>query len=205
MRTVAAGLACLAVLGIAGYFFFMRSDAQSCAARMPRIVAFGDSLVTGYGAPTGADAFSVLGERIGVPIENAGVSGDTSAQALARIEDVVARNPDIVIILVGGNDALQRVPVAETERNLAAIIKRMKEAGAKPILVGVLGGYGSDPFAPMFSRLSERYDVPLVPNVLSGLIGSRSYMSDAIHPNAAGYARIAELIEPTLEATCASS
>lgn len=175
---------------------------QSCADKAPSIIAFGDSLVSGYGVPEGDDAVSVLSLKLGVPVANFGVSGDTSAEALKRIDTILEREPDIVLVLLGGNDALQQVPVAETERNISEILKKLKQAGIRPVLAGVLGGFPSDHYVSMFTRLASLHEVPLVPNVLSGLIGNNTYMSDEIHPNALGYTRIAEKLFPEVRGVC---
>lgn len=200
MRSIGVLLA-LGALAL-GIYFFMHTDSNACTAR---ITAFGDSLVTGYGAPEGEDAFSVLSRDLNVSITNEGVSGDTSGRALARIDTIVAAKPDIVIVLVGGNDALHRLPVSETEKNIGKILERLTNTGIHPILVGVLGGFPTDPYAPMFERLATTYEVPLVPNILRGLIGREEFMSDAIHPNSAGYARIAERLLPAVTSVCTSS
>lgn len=180
----------------------MQEPLQSCAEKAPTIIAFGDSLVSGYGVSEGDDAVSVLSTKLGVPVANFGVSGDTSAEALMRIDTILERKPDIVIVLVGGNDALQQLPVAETERNISEILKKLKQAGIQPVLAGVIGGFPSDPYASMFTRLAGEHEVPLVPNVLAGLIGNKTYMSDEIHPNALGYTRIAEKLLPEVRGVC---
>lgn len=175
---------------------------QSCAEKAPVIVAFGDSLVSGYGVSEGDDAVSALSTKLGVLVANFGVSGDTSGEALKRIDTILEREPDIVIVVVGGNDALQQLPVAETEGNISEILKKLKGAGIRPVLAGVLGGFPSDPYAAMFTRLASEHEVPLVPNVLAGLIGNNTFMSDEIHPNALGYARIAEKLFPEVQGAC---
>lgn len=197
----------LFLLSVGGFMLYryMTSSSLTCASSQPVIVAFGDSLVTGYGASEGGDIFTNLSNRIGVPIYNLGVSGDTSARALARIQGVLERKPDIVVVLVGGNDALQGVPVAETEATIGTILSTLKSAGVTPILAGVVGGFPNDSFKPMFERLAEEHEVVLVSNVLAGILGDNRLMSDAIHPNAQGYARIAERLQPILERVCASS
>ncbi|MES2931403.1 MAG: GDSL-type esterase/lipase family protein [Patescibacteria group bacterium] len=179
-----------------------REQLQSCADKAPNILAFGDSLVSGYGVPEGDDAVSALSLKLGVPVANFGVSGDTSAEALKRINTILERQPDIVIVLLGGNDALQQLPVAETERNISEILKKLQQAGIRPVLGGVLGGFPTDPYASMFARLASEHEVSLVPNVLSGLIGTNEYMSDPIHPNTSGYARIADKLYPKVQEAC---
>ncbi|MES2668322.1 MAG: GDSL-type esterase/lipase family protein [Patescibacteria group bacterium] len=209
MKKMVLALPVLVVLGVALWLALsgQESNMAACADRSPApaVVAFGDSLVSGFGVSASENAFSVLSGIVGVPIENLGVSGDTTATARARISGVLARAPDIVIVLVGGNDALMKTSVVETEENLSAIVTEIKAAGAAAVLVGVIGGFPTDPYASMFERLAEEHDVPFVPNILSGLIGRDEFMSDPIHPNAAGHARMAERLAPALERACASS
>lgn len=201
--TVSVVAVVLVVIGIA-YLYFNGRSAMACSDVSPRptIVAFGDSLVEGYGAPKGSDFVSVLSHEVGLPITNLGVSGDTTADGLARARKLTVF-PDIAIILLGGNDALRKTPKTETRANLAAIIELFKAKGTEQIiLVGVLGGFPNDPYASMFKELSQEYELEYVPNILSGLIGNRELMSDQVHPNAAGYARIAKRLVPTVNAMC---
>lgn len=203
VRAILLVLILLLILGVAVFMpKGVQEPLQSCADKAPSIIAFGDSLVSGYGVSEGDDAVSALSTKLGVQIANFGVSGDTSAEALKRIDSILEREPDIVIVLLGGNDALQQLPVAETERNISEILKKLKQAGIRPVLAGVLGGFPSDPYASMFARLASLHEVPLVPNVLSGLIGNNTYMSDEIHPNALGYTRIAEKLFVEVRGVC---
>ncbi len=199
-------LACVALIGSA-YWFFARADtAASCASlpMKPSVVAFGDSLVAGYGAEAGKDFVSVLSSSSGVTIRNLGRNGDTAASARARAGEVISLKPDIVIVLLGGNDALQGRSVDDTEQDLSAVLDTFQKAGIRVILAGVIGGFPTDPYATMFSRLADAHAVPLVPNVLAGIIGNSSLMSDAIHPNSAGYAKMADRLLPILEDSCAA-
>lgn len=181
--------------------------AISCAAAHPIVVAFGDSLVKGYGAPAGQDFVSGLSQKTGIPILNLGVSGNTTSDGLMRVGQVLTANPDIVIVLLGGNDALQQVPIEKTRANLDKILQTILSYQGKPIrviLVGVVGGFLNDPYASMFQELAQTYGVTYVPNILSGLITDPQYMSDQVHPNAAGYAKIADRLYPILEHVCGS-
>jgi acyl-CoA thioesterase-1 len=200
-------LVLLAAIPLGIYFFMQRDQPLACADTKPVIVVFGDSLVTGYGAQAGEDFVSVLSGYIDVPIVNAGRNGDTSASALVRVNQAMQVRPDIVIIVLGGNDALQRIPLTETEENLRKIMYSFASYQSRPIrmvLVAEPGGLLSDPYGPMYARLAEEFHAELVPNVLSGLLGHAEFMSDNIHPNAAGYAKIAAKIKPALERTCSS-
>ena len=160
------------------------------------IVAFGDSLVEGRGATPGRDFVSVLARRLGTRIVNAGRSGDTTASALTRLDsDVLARDPKVVIVLLGGNDFLRRVPTEQTFANLEKIVDRIRRRGAAVILVGVSVGLLSDPYASEYTAVARRNAAGLVPDILDGIIGNNDLMSDSIHPNDRGYAIMAERLE----------
>jgi acyl-CoA thioesterase-1 len=196
------------IVCVAAIVFFLNSKSAeaSCDTVVPRptIVAFGDSLVEGYGAPRGGDFVTKLSTRIGVPIQNFGRSGDTTADGLARVKEVEGR-ADIAILLLGGNDALRKTPIAQTKQNLGQLIERLQAGGKTDVvLIGVLGGFPSDPYAPMFKELAKEHRVTYVPNILSGLIANTKYMSDQVHPNEAGYERIAERLAPILSRVCSS-
>jgi acyl-CoA thioesterase-1 len=163
------------------------------------VVAFGDSLVAGRGAADGQDFVSVLSQRTGTRIVNAGRSGDTTGNALARLEsDVFPHDPRIVIVLLGGNDFLRRVPVDQTFENLGTIVEKIRSRGAAVILVGVSLGLLTDPYASRYEALAQRTSSGLVPGILDGVIGHADLMSDAVHPNNRGYAIVADRVEPVL-------
>ena len=196
-RTVAIG----AVLAVVGLSYALKPGAPRAAAPTSgkRIIAFGDSLVEGRGATPGKDFVSVLARRLSTPIENAGRSGDTTESALARLDrDVLSRNPRVVIVLLGGNDFLRRVPTDDTFRNLATVVERIRARGAAVVLVGVSVGLISDSYGAEYEQLARRSSAGLVPDILDGILGRGDRMSDAIHPNDEGYRMMAERIEPVL-------
>ena len=125
-------------VGLLAGFWLLRPD-MSRGARPTTgesIVAFGDSLVAGQGAGPGQDFVSVLSTRLGIPVINAGRNGDTTSAALARLDrDVLAWNPRIVIVLLGGNDFLRRVPGEETFGNLGTIVADIRRHGSAVVLV----------------------------------------------------------------------
>ena len=188
----------------AAYGFFNNSANFACATapKKPVIVAFGDSLVAGYGATEQQGFVGPLSVKIGLPIINDGVDGNTTAQGLARLPDVIAQKPDIAILLLGGNDALQKIPQETTIANLQQIISKLQQNHIQVVLVGVIGGFPSDPYASMFQDLANQYKVKFVPNILSGLIASTKYMYDEVHPNAAGYNIASDKIYPVLNQAC---
>lgn len=169
------------------------------------VVCFGDSITRGYGATAGGDYPSKLSALLGVPVVNAGRDGDTTATALQRLEAEVLRlKPGLVIVELGGNDRLNKVPVTETLANLDRIVAACTNAGAMVVLVHVKLGLWSDPYWEGFERIAEERDVLVVKNVLRGILANPKRMSDQIHPNNDGYAllaeRVAEVVEPLLEA-----
>jgi acyl-CoA thioesterase-1 len=200
-------LCILIAIGAGAYFLFgskTPGEAFSCAnlPTKPVIAAFGDSLVAGYGAPEQQGFIGPLSTQLGITIINNGESGDTTAEALQRLPDVLREKPDIVIVLLGGNDALQQIPVATTKANLTIIITTLQQNNIRVVLVGVLGGIVSDPFKPMFENLASTYSVAYVPNVLNGLIGNNNLMFDEVHPNAAGYDLVAKKVYPAVNQVC---
>jgi len=155
-------------------------------------------LVAGVGASPGRDFVSLLSQKIGQPIINLGVSGDTTATALARLPELDAYRPKVVIVLFGGNDYLRRVPQVQTFENLTEIIESIQAKGAMVLLLGIRGGLLNDHFDTEFKKLRNTHDTAYVSDVLDGFLGKREYMSDEIHPNDAGYERIAERVYPVL-------
>ena len=161
-------------------------------------VAFGDSLTQGYGANEGGDYPNQLAKRLRVKIRNLGVSGNTTADGLARLEQAVQLQPRVVLLCLGGNDALRGVPAETSFGNLGTMIDRFQQAGAFVVLLGVRSTGLSDKNAKRFEQLAKVKRVLLVPNILDGILFSPSLMSDQIHPNDLGFAKIAERLEATL-------
>lgn len=191
----------LALLVLLVGAWWMRSAPPGAA--MPtggtRVIAFGDSLVEGVGASPGRDFASLLSDRTGVPIVNAGRRGDTTSAALARLEPaVLSRDPRVVIVLLGGNDFLRRVPRGETFRNLDAIVERIRSRGAAVIVVGLSLGVLTDGYGDAYEELARRRSAGLVPDILDGILGRPELMADQIHPNDSGHAIMADRIEPAL-------
>lgn len=162
-------------------------------SRGANIVAFGDSLTAGYGAQPGEDYPARLAALIGAPVINAGVSGDTTGSALARLDaDVLARDPRIVLVGLGGNDFLGVVGIATTEANLREIVRKIEGAGAMVVLLGFRFPSLTANYEAMYERIAKEERCLLVPRLLRGILNDSSLKSDAIHPNARGYQLMAE-------------
>ena len=159
------------------------------------IIAFGDSLTAGYGAQPGEDWPARLSTMIGATVINAGVSGDTTDAAAERLDnDVLARDPRIVIVGLGGNDYLRQAPIATTEENLHRIIRKIQSAGAMVVLLGFNFPSLSANYGKMYAKVAKDEGCLLIPDLLDGIESNQSLKSDEIHPNARGYQLMAERI-----------
>ncbi len=181
-----------------------------------RIVFLGDSLTAGLGLPED-EAFPALVERrlraagLAVRVVNAGVSGDTSAGGLSRLDWLLRQSPDVLFVSLGANDGLRGLSPEMTERNLRQIVERGRTAGARVVLAGMKlpPNYGTEyvqRFEAVFPRLARELDVEWIPFLLEGVGGRRSLnQADGIHPNAAGHRKIADTVLPALRAAIESA
>jgi acyl-CoA thioesterase-1 len=175
------------------------SGVKNLASNGSAIIAFGDSLTAGYGVAIGDDYPSKLSARSGVAILNAGVSGDTTEAALARIDDnVLSKSPRIVLVGLGGNDFLRGVPITVTEANLRMIVQKIQGAGGMVVLLGFTFPSITANYGKMYERVAEEEGCLFVPELLEGIMANPSLKSDEIHPNAPGYALMAERVEEPL-------
>jgi acyl-CoA thioesterase-1 len=174
-----------------------------------RILAFGDSLTAGYGLPQEdgfvpqlQKALDKMGRE--AVVINGGVSGDTTAGGVARLDWMLADKPDLVILELGANDALRGLDPAEARRNLETIILRLKETGAKILLAGMLAprNMGDDyakAFDSMYPELAQAHGLALYPFFLEGVATKPELnQGDGLHPTKEGIAVIVEGILPHL-------
>lgn len=168
---------------------------RNLGSRGANVIAFGDSLTAGYGALAGEDYPSRLSALLGETVINAGVSGDTTESALARLDsDVLARDPRIVIVGLGGNDFLRGTPVETTEANLRTCARKIEGAGAMVVLLGFRFPSLTADYGDMYERVAKDEGCLLVPRITRDILNDTSLKSDAIHPNAKGYQLMAERI-----------
>lgn len=174
------------------------------------VLVLGDSLAAGFGLPADQAFPALVQERFrdeGSPVRvvNAGVSGDTTAGGLRRIDWVLKANePDVVVVELGANDGLRGLSLADTESNLKAIVDASQAAGAKVLVTGMLmpPNYGPDyaeGFAAMFPRVAEETGAALLPFLLDGVAADPDLnLPDGLHPNAAGQQVVATTLSEAL-------
>ena len=199
MRPSAPRLA--ALVALLALTFGAACDKNSVAPSRPaaEFVAFGDSLVVGFGTTNGNNFVSVLSSRLGISIANAGRNGDTTGSALNRLQtEVIARQPRVVIVLLGGNDLLQNVPLQQRVANITSIAQQIRATGATLILVG-LGSDPLDAYGGALPGIASQSGSVHVPGILEGIFGVPSLMFDSVHPNDAGHRVIADAFASALE------
>ncbi|MGH6953864.1 MAG: arylesterase [Alphaproteobacteria bacterium] len=176
-----------------------------------RIVVLGDSIAAGYGLAE-SEAFpdrleaALRAAGVSAEVVSEGVSGDTSAGGLARLERAVGAEPDLVIVELGGNDALRGLDPASVERNLDAIIGRLRAEGVAVLLAGMrappnMGREYAQEFETLYRDLAEKHRVRLYPFILDGVAAVPELnQADGIHPNRAGVDVIVARILPHVRA-----
>jgi len=191
---VFAGLCVLAVAGCA------KHEIANVGSTGKNIICFGDSITFGYGANAGEDFPTQLGKLMHMPIINAGVSGDTSTEGLARLDqDVLEKNPRLVLIEFGGNDFIKNVPMEETIKNTEEMIDRIQARGSMVALVDISAGMFMGAYRGVFAKIAVKKKAIFIPSLLDKIITNPSMKSDFLHPNAAGYKEIARRIKSKIE------
>jgi lysophospholipase L1-like esterase len=164
------------------------------------VLAFGDSLTYGTGASTPESYPAVLERLIGRKVVSAGVPGEVSAVGLARLPDALEQaQPRLLILCHGGNDFLRKLPETQAAANVRAMVKLAKDKGVEVVLVGVprLGITGSP--AGFYADIAQEFRIPYDGEVLKKVLTDNELKSDWVHPNAKGYARIAQSLAELLK------
>jgi acyl-CoA hydrolase len=174
------------------------------------VVILGDSLTYGTGADSGEDYASILAGTTGWHVINAGIPGNTSSDGLARLPGLLAAHDageqkiDLLIIELGGNDFLKRVPEPETVNNLKSILSQAKARSIQTALIAIPefspvgAALGSLSDHPLYAKLAKETDTPLIKDVFSDVLAKNSLKADPIHPNAAGYRAVADALQHRL-------
>ncbi len=218
MRVLGSGLTRRALLrhcsllGLAGAW--TRESAAQAGARRGPLLVVGDSLSAEYGLERGTGWVALLQQRLArdkivVDVVNASISGDTSSGGRSRLPALLAQHkPRIVVIELGGNDALRGLPLAMTQANLAEMARSAKAAGARVLILGMQvppnygQKYGQD-FARLFASVAKAEDAALVPFFLAGVAdgpdADKLFQADRIHPNGQAQARMLDNVWPALK------
>ncbi|MBY6186383.1 arylesterase [Marinobacter hydrocarbonoclasticus] len=163
------------------------------------ILAFGDSLTQGVGAGEGQDYPAVLAQFAGLEVANAGRSGEQTAEGLKRLPQVLAaKQPDLLLLLEGGNDILRNRPTQSIKANLGEMIALAQEQGIDVVLIGVPEKKLFSSTAPLYRELAEEHGVLLVDDLIGELLRTPSLKSDPVHLNAEGYRALAEALDKRL-------
>lgn len=172
-----------------------------------RVVALGDSLTAGFGVAPGEAWPELLANKTGWVVINGGASGDTSSGALQRLPALLEEhNPVLVLVGLGGNDMLRRLPEEETVANLGKILAAIKAHGAKPVLLATpkpsaMGAvFQNLSAADFYRKVAEEQQVPLIEDAIAEVLSDTQLKGDPLHPNAAGHALLAQKIYDALKA-----
>ncbi|MGE6581396.1 arylesterase [Vreelandella aquamarina] len=192
--------------------------ANTSEEHLPTLLVMGDSLSAAYGIEQEQGWVTLLAERLDgeAHVVNASISGETTSGGAQRFADIIGqREPDIVLLELGGNDGLRGLPPAQMRANLATMIEQSQQADAEVLLLGIdiPPNYGQayrDAFTSVFHSLADEYDIPLVPFLLEDIALNKQLMqSDGIHPTAEAQPIILENVwselEPMLEETYQAS
>jgi acyl-CoA thioesterase-1 len=183
--------------------------APAAATADARIVVLGDSLAAGLGLPEDQAFPAVVEARLrdagfAVTVVNAGVSGDTTAGGLRRLDWILGQQPDLVVVELGGNDALRGQPLEGIEANLREIVRRSRQAGAAVVLCGmdIPTNFGPDytqGFAALYERVAADEGATLVPGFVREVgLDPDLLQPDGLHPTAEGQQRLAEVLLPAI-------
>jgi acyl-CoA thioesterase I len=164
------------------------------------IVAFGDSLTFGTGASEAESYPIVLGQLIARKVIRAGVPGEVTEGGLARLQEVIDEHkPRLMIVCLGGNDMLRKLDETQTRNNLRTIIQTIKAQGIAVVLMGVPKPALVTSAPPFYEDIAKEFGIPYEGKIVTDVLYQAGQKSDAIHPNAKGYRRMAEALAALLK------
>lgn len=196
-----------ALVTLAGFFLTLLAACDR-PPQLPRlndgdtIVAFGDSLTHGTGASADESYPAALSRLINHPVINAGMPGETTAEGLQRLPDILeAHQPKLILLCLGGNDMLRRQDAAQTEANLRAMIQSIRAKGANVVLIGVPEPKLFSGPPAFYEQIAGEFSLPYEGEVFNEVLKDNRLKSDPIHANAAGYRVVAERLAELLKQT----
>lgn len=172
-----------------------KREVANIGSKGDNIICFGDSITFGYGADPQESYPIMLAKISGLPVINAGIDGDTSAEGLERLNrDVLSKSPLLVIIEFGGNDFLKKVPLGQTADNIRKMIDSIHGQGAMAAVVDISAGLLLKDYRPLLHKIAKEKKAVFIPSILGGIITNPSMKSDFLHPNGNGYKVVAQKI-----------
>ena len=200
MRSQKVNFLLLAILAVFALTACQKSVRLPALAKSDVVVAFGDSITFGTGAEPRESYPAVLEQMIGRNVVNAGVPGEVTAEGLSRLPQVLdANKPALLILCHGGNDTLRQLSRVRAADNIREMIRLARQRGVAVVLIAVPSlGLSVSP-APMYRDIAKELKIPLEEKTLSDILADGSFKSDLIHPNAAGYRRLAEAVATLLK------
>ncbi len=191
----------IGVFVVAGLFYFF-GGGKPKIKNFPNnnyvVVAFGDSLTAGYGAPAGTSYPDVLATKTDRPVVNLGVSGELAVQAPARLEQVLSKRPYMVLIEFGANDFMRRKSTQAAVDAVAQMVDAVQQDGAIAVIIDT-GGPGMGEYTKAYKKLAKEKGALYVPGIMKGIFYKPSLKSDQVHPNAAGYAKVADKVHKVIK------
>lgn len=181
-------------------------NSQNLVPAGATVVVLGDSLSYGIGAEPNQSYPSLLEKTTGWHIINAGIPGDTTAQGLERLNNLLEQHhPRLLMVELGGNDMLHQAPTEEIEKNLKTILAQAKQQGITTVLIAIPkpsvfdAAFGDLVDHPLYEKLAKETNTPLIANVFAKVLSKTSLKADQIHPNAKGYEMVADEMQTALK------
>jgi lysophospholipase L1-like esterase len=177
-------------------FLFACTNTQTTLSRLPDdavILAFGDSLTSGVGAPPGSSYPEILENLIKRKVIRSGIPGETSGEGLVRLpRELSAYKPKLVLLCLGGNDLLRKINLEKTSVNMSRMVQTIRDFGAEVVLIGVPKPGLVLSTARFYKKISEDMGVPLEGSLFADILADSKLRADPIHPNAEGYRLLAQ-------------
>jgi len=177
-------------------FLFACTNTQHTLSRLPDdavILAFGDSITSGVGAPPGESYPEILQRLINIKVIKSGIPGETSGEGLVRLPGELAlHKPRLILLCLGGNDLLRRMDLEITARNVSRMVQMIRNSGAEVVIIGVPKPGLVLSTARFYITISEDMGVPLEGSLLPDILADSKLRADPIHPNAEGYHHLAQ-------------
>ena len=177
-------------------FLFACTSTQPALSQLPDnavILAFGDSLTSGVGAPPGSSYPEVLETLIHRKVIKSGISGEVTGEGVVRLPgELSVHKPKLVLLCMGGNDILRKMDLEKTSNNIRQMVQMIRDSGAEVVLIGVPKPGLVLSIAPFYKKISKDTGVPLEGLLLADILADNKLKADAIHPNAEGYRLLAQ-------------